>query len=194
MINAKDHKQSYLFDPWDYLGPKRRKLMEESWAGLFRKEILNNLPVSELARHFEDGIGRPTKELYTALGVQILQQMNDLTDEETVEQLAFNTKWHFALDIPDESDEAKYMSLKTLWSLRKVIVESGIDTLLFNQVTDTLARVFSVDTSRQRFDSVHIRSNMKRLGRIGLFVRCIHKFLVNLQRQQANLLLPYRRN
>ena len=187
MINAKDHKQSYLFDPWDYLGPKRRKLMEESWAGLFRKEILNNLPVSELARHFEDGIGRPTKELYTALGVQILQQMNDLTDEETVEQLAFNTKWHFALDIPDESDEAKYMSLKTLWSLRKVIVESGIDTLLFNQVTDTLARVFSVDTSRQRLDSVHIRSNMKRLGRIGLFVRCIHKFLVNLQRQQANL-------
>jgi len=35
MIHTKDHKQSYLFDPWDYLGPKRRMLMEESWAGLF---------------------------------------------------------------------------------------------------------------------------------------------------------------
>lgn len=91
MIHAKDHKQGYLLDPWDYLGPKRRKLMEESWAGFFREEILNNLPVGELARHFEDGIGRPTKELFTALGVQILQHMNDLTDEETVEQLAFRS-------------------------------------------------------------------------------------------------------
>jgi len=187
MIHAKDHKQGYLLDPWDYLGPKRRTLMEESWAGLFREEILNNLPVSELAKHFEDGIGRPTKELFTALGVQILQHMNDLTDEETVEQLAFNTKWHFALDIPDESDEAKYMSPKTLWGMRKLIVENGIDTLMFNQTTDTLARVFSVDTSKQRLDSVHIRSNMKHLGRIGLFVRCIHKFMMNLKRQHGGI-------
>lgn len=132
MIHTKDHKQGYLFDPWEYLGPKRRMLMEESWAGLFRKDILNNLPVRELAKHFEDGIGRPTKELFTALGVQVLQHMNDLTDEETVEQLAFNTQWHFALDIPDESDEAKYMSPKTIWNMRKLIVENGIDTLMFN--------------------------------------------------------------
>lgn len=187
MIHTKDHKQGYLLDPWDYLGPKRRTLMEESWAGLFREEILNNLPVHELAKHFEDGIGRPTKELFTALGVQILQHMNDLTDEETVDQLAFNTKWHFALDIPDESDEAKYMSLKTLWNMRKLIVENGIDTLMFHQTTDTLARVFSVDTSKQRLDSVHIRSNMKRLGRIGIFVQCMHKFMVNLKRQHGDI-------
>ena len=187
MIHTNDHKQSYLFDPWAYLGPKRRMLMEESWAGLFRQEILNNLPVRELAKHFQDGIGRPTKELFTALGVQILQHMNDLTDGETIDQLAFNAKWHFALDIPDESDEAKYMSLKTLWSMRKLIVENGIDTMMFNQATDTLARVFSVDTSKQRLDSVHIRSNMKRLGRIGLFVRCIHGFMVNLKRQHREL-------
>ena len=187
MIHAKEHKQGYLFDPWDYLGLKRRMLMEKSWAGLFREDILNNLPVHELAKHFDDGIGRPTKELFTVLGVQIMQHMNDLTDEETVDQLAFNTKWHFALDVSDESDEAKYMSLKTLWSMRKLIVENGIDTLMFNQATDTLARVFSVDTSKQRLDSVHIRSNMKRLGRIGIFVRTIHRFMVNLKRQHGDI-------
>ena len=188
MIHTKDHKQGYLLDPWHYLGPKRRMLMEESWAGLFREEILNNLPAHELAKHFEDGIGRPTKELFTVLGVQILQHMNDLTDDEAIEQLAFNTKWHFALDIPDESDESKYMSLKTLWSMRKLIIDNGIDTLMFNQTADTLSRVFSVNTSKQRLDSVHIRSNMKRLGRVGIFVRAIHKFMVNLKRQHGELL------
>ena len=51
MIYAKDHKQGYLLGTWDYLGPKRRQLMEQSWAGLFREEILINLPVWELAKH-----------------------------------------------------------------------------------------------------------------------------------------------
>ena len=55
------------------------------------------------------------------------------------------------------------------------------------QITDTLAKVFQVDTSKQRMDSVHIKSNMRRLGRIGILVRCLHKFLVNLKRQYKEL-------
>lgn len=188
MIHAKDHKTGYLFDPWDYLGPKRRKLIDESWAGLFRKHILNELPVDKLARFFTEGFGRPTKELYTVLGVLLLQQTHDLTDEETIAQLSFNLQWHYALDIMGESDEVKYMSPKTLWSMRNMMMEKGIDADMFRQSTDKLAKVFDVDTSRQRLDSVHIYSNMKRLGRIGIFVRSIHKFLVNLKRQHGDLM------
>ena len=187
MIHVKDHKTEYLFDPWDYLGPKRRKLIDESWAGLFRKHILTELPVDEFARFFTEGFGRPTKELYTVLGVLLLQQMHDLTDEETVEQLSFNLQWHYALDISGESDEVKYMSPKTLWSMRNLMMEKGLDTVMFRQSTDKLATVFNVDPSRQRLDSVHIRSNMKRLGRIGIFVRTIHRFMVNLKRQHGDL-------
>ena len=47
------------------------------------KYILCELPVYKVAPYFSDGMGRPTKELYTALGVLVLQQMLDLTDEET---------------------------------------------------------------------------------------------------------------
>jgi hypothetical protein len=36
MIHTRDHQTPYLFDPWDYLGPKRKMLLSESWAGLFR--------------------------------------------------------------------------------------------------------------------------------------------------------------
>ncbi|MBN2290678.1 MAG: transposase, partial [Candidatus Glassbacteria bacterium] len=62
-----------------------------------------------------------------------------------------------------------------------------LDKVVFNKITDRLARVFSVDTTKQRIDSVHIKSNMRHLGRIGLFARGIHKFLVNLKRQQPEL-------
>jgi hypothetical protein len=36
-------------------------------------------------------------------------------------------------------------------------------------------------------DSVHVKSNMRNLGRIGLFARTIKKFLVNLKRQHRSL-------
>jgi hypothetical protein len=34
MITVKDHKTIPLFDPWDFLGPKRRQLLDASWAGV----------------------------------------------------------------------------------------------------------------------------------------------------------------
>jgi hypothetical protein len=183
MIHIKDHKQTEIFDPWSFLSPKRRHLLAQSWAGLFKEEILCELPVGTLAPFFDDGFGRPTKELHTVLGVLILQQIHDLTDEETVNQLAFNIQWHYALNIPEESDSAKYMCPKTLWNMRSIVVDNGLETILFENITSKLAVVFKVNTDKQRIDSMHIKSNMRRLGRIGIFTRTIHKFLVNLKRR-----------
>ncbi|UCG65119.1 MAG: hypothetical protein JSW12_21385 [Deltaproteobacteria bacterium] len=57
MVYTKDRKPVSLFDPWEHLGPKRRKLMEESWAGLFRKEIPCELSVDRIASFFTAGFG-----------------------------------------------------------------------------------------------------------------------------------------
>jgi len=188
MIHTRDHKTGYIFDPWHFLGRKRRKLMDESWAALFREHILCALPVNKVTPFFNEHMGRPTKELYTALGALVLQQTQDLTDQETVAQLAFNLQWHYALDIADESDESKYLCEKTLWSIRSLMIENNLDQYLFEQSADVLAKVFNVDTSKQRIDSVHIKSNMRRLGRIGIFAKSIHTFLVNLKRQHEGAL------
>jgi hypothetical protein len=187
MIHTRDHKTAYMLDPWEYLGPKRRKLLDNSWASLFREHILSELPVSQLTSYYSEDFGRPTKELYSALGALVIQQMHDLTDDEAVAQFSFNLQWHYALDIPGESDEAKYLSAKSLWTLRQRVMETGLDEVLFNITANTLARVFGVDTSKQRIDSVHIRSNMKRLGRICIFSQSIHNFLVNLKRHHREI-------
>jgi hypothetical protein len=187
MFHIKDRKTGQLFDQWSHLGPKRRKLMNESWAGLFRENILPELPVERMGPFFSPDFGRPTKELYAMLGAILFQQIFDLTDEETVTHMAFDIQWHYALDNPEESDGVKYLCPKTLWSLRNLLTDHDLDTVLFQKITDTLAKIFKVDTSKQRIDSVHIKSNMRRLGRIGLLVRCLHKFLVNLKRQYPEL-------
>ncbi|MBU4445040.1 hypothetical protein KJ656_08175, partial [bacterium] len=52
----------------------------------------------------------------------------------------------------------------------------------FEAIRDKLAKLYNVATDNQRIDSVHIKSNMRKLGRIGIFVTSISKFLRNLKR------------
>ena len=164
MISIANHKQELLFDPWSHISPKRRQMLDRSWAGLFRKDILCELPVTELAPFFNQDFGRPSKELHTVIGVLILQQTHDMTDAEAVEQLAFNMQWQYALNIFEESDSAKYMSLKTLWNMRSIVVTNGLETTIFERITDKLASVFNVDTAKQRIDSV--RAHFKKGGKL----------------------------
>lgn len=182
MIKVKDPNQLDIFDPWAFLTPKRRQMLDAGWPGLFREHILPSIPVDKVSKYFDSTLGRPTKEVYSMLGALILQQTFDLTDEETIQQYAFNIQWHYSLNISEESDSAKYISLKTLWSNRNIIAQNDLENDIFNAGTTMLAEVFNVNTDKQRIDSVHIKSNMRRLGRIGIFSQSIHKFLVNLKR------------
>ena len=188
MINVKNPNQRDIFDPWDFLTPKRRQMLEAGWPGLFRRHILPSLPVSTVAKYFTANFGRPTKELYSVLGALVLQQAFDLTDEQTVEQFAFNIQWHYGLNITEESDATKYISPKTLWNSRNTVAANNLEDQIFKAGTDRLQRVFNVDVDKQRIDSVHIKSNMRRLSRIGIFSESIHKFLVNLKRHHSALI------
>ena len=187
MFYTKDHKTLNMFDPFEHLGPKRRKLLESSWAHLFRQEILPDLPVHKLTGIYSELHGRPTKELYAMLGLMIIQQMHDLTDDEAADKFAFDIQWQYALNVTGGSDEEAYISSRTLWSMRNILTEHNLYLPLFESVTDKLAKLFNIDTGKQRIDSVHIRSNMRHLGRIGLFVATVTKFLRNLKRHHKGL-------
>ena len=187
MIHIKDHKQYDMFNPFEYLGPKRLALLQSSWAHLFREEILHKLPAEKLFHLYDEFKGRRTKELFTMLGVVLLQQMEDLTDEQAVRQFAFSIEWHYALNVTDPSDFSSYVSARTLWTMRDTVGRLGLEQSLFENVTGALKKLFELDPSKQRLDSVHIFSNMAHLGRIRIFVKTVRKFLVNLKRHHADL-------
>jgi hypothetical protein len=181
MLTRRDHQSRELFDPWEHLGPKRRRLLEQSWAGVFRGYLLEHLPVKELAIGFCDGRGRPSKDLSVALGALILQQLHDLTDQQTTEAVALNLAWHYALDIRHEPDA--YLCERTLRNYRNRILQSGLDEVLFRTLTDQLIAKIGVDTSRQRLDSTTVQSAIRGLTRLGILVEATHKFLRELKRK-----------
>ena len=55
------------------------------------------------------------------LCLMILQQMHDLTDEKAIGDFMFDIRWRYALDVSGDSDLEAYVSLKSLWSIRKNI-------------------------------------------------------------------------
>lgn len=139
---------------------------------MFRSHLLQHLPVREVAQHFHKGVGRPSKDLHIALGALILQQLHDLTDEQTVEAIALNITWHFALDIRSERDA--YLCERTLRNYRAKIFEKGLDGMIFRSLTDRLIQAIGVDTSKQRLDSTAIRSAIRGLTRLGILVEGIN--------------------
>ena len=92
MIYTKDQKTLNMFDPLDHLGPKRKKLLEQSWAFLFRWKILSNLPVVQVLLFYASDSGAPTKELHSMLGLMLLQQSFDLTDKEGDQTICFQLR------------------------------------------------------------------------------------------------------
>ena len=186
MLINRDHDTESLFDPWRYLGDKRRRLLEKSWAAVFREYLLSELPVAEIGAHFSDDMGRPTKDLSMVLGALILQQLHDYTDRETVEAVALSIQWQYALDIQREEDA--YLCERTLRNYRRLVIERELDQVIFRTLTDKLIASVGVDTSRQRLDSTAIRSAMRSLTRLGTFVETVSKFLRELRRKYPDLL------
>ena len=125
------------------------------------------------------------RRIYTLSSGSNLQQLHDLSDAETVEALAFNMAWHYALDVRSEADS--YFCEKTLRNYRRLFIEQGLDELLFRCLTDRLVQGFSVDTSHQRMDSTALRSAMRALTRLGIVVESISKFARELERYHPGL-------
>jgi len=76
------------------------------------------------------------------LGLVLLQQIEDLTDEETVRQFAFNILWQYALNITDATDFSAYVSPRTLWTMRDLVARHNLYQTLFENVTEHPAKAF----------------------------------------------------
>lgn len=180
MRNIRDHISGDLFERWEHLGKKRLQRLVKSWAGVFHDHVFNNLPVGNIAVEFDAKMGRPTKDIPVILGALVLQQMFNLTDAETADAIAFDIKWQYALDVRSDADLE--VTDRTLRNYRRLVVELGLDEVIFKDVTDELIKAFGVDVSKQRIDSTAFRSAMRELTRLGTFVETVSKFIRELKR------------
>lgn len=178
--------QQDMFGAAGLLPPKKREVCEKSWAGPFRGKALPILlrAEPEFAEFYDEETGRPNRSVALVLGTLILKEAGDLTDEEALDALRFDTRWWCAFELaPEEAD----LCQKTLHNFRAKLLMSGKGALVFRRLTDELIAALGVRVDRQRLDSTHILSNFARLNRLGLFCETIWVFLHALRKGHRDL-------
>ena len=167
------------------MSESKKKRLENTWAVPFRDEILPILIEiePEFAHKYHETQGAPNKPIALMLGLNILQDMFDLSDGETAEAFDFNALWHIALETPP--DQAR-VSLKTIYNFRQILQTDELAKKTFESATDQLIEKFNVRLTHHRLDSTHVLSNMARLSRLGVFTKTIEQFLKKLKKKNPS--------
>jgi Transposase DDE domain len=180
-----DPRQNLLFDPAeDMFSPMAIRYMNSDWPGLFRSQLLQVMPVKELAERFDPIMGAPTKELYSMAGFIFLKEYFDLTIEDAVYHYVVDPCWQFALNV---NPVIASMSHATVERYSRYFRDSALAQKVFHRVTSALIDILELDVSRQRLDSTHIYSDMATFGRTKLMGVTIKRFLKQLKRHDKAL-------
>jgi hypothetical protein len=177
--------QQKLFGVETQVSPSLRTRLESSWALLFRVEILPILFRKEDDYRILYGkTGRPNFSVARLLGLSLLQEWNDLSDQEALDTFSFDMRWRFALDVSDEED---YLSRRSLVEFRRRLAEKDPEMKLvrhvFDNIRDSAIEKLGLSTSNQRLDSTHIISNIRLRGRVALFTNTLTLFLKSLDKE-----------
>ena len=164
--------------------PKKARRLERSWAEVFRNEALPLIDEERFAPMYCADNGRPNRAVQTVLGVHLLKEMFNLTDDEALEQLEFNLLWHHALRLDMEET---HLPQKTLHNFRVRLMQHDGGRLAFQETTDRIIQALGIRTGKQRLDSTHIMSNIATLTRLGLFCETMRLFLRALRWEHPEL-------
>jgi len=153
--------------------------LEQSWPGQFCRHALPLIDEDPFRELYCADNGRPNRPVRLVVGVLVLKEMFDLTDEEALEELDYDVRWQVALG---QTPEEAHCCQKTLHNFRTKLLGNDKAQQLFTQTTGKMLDSLGLSAARQRLDSTHILSNIARLSRLGLFCETLRLFLRELKR------------
>jgi len=173
------HQQLPLTSHVDELPEKLRKRLENSWGGVFYREIYSRIEETPFAVLYADCGSRPNVAVNTLVGLEFLKAGNGWTDEELYDNFSYDIQVRYALGYRQlgEGD----FDLRTLYYFRervsRYMQEKGVNLLneAFEKVTDQQLAAYQVKTGKQRMDSVQVSSNIRQMGRVQLLVEVLQR-------------------
>ena len=173
------HQQIPLTSHVDELPEKLRKRLENSWGGVFYREIYSRIEETPFAVLYADCPSRPNVAVNTLVGLEFLKAGNGWTDEELYDNFSYDIQVRYALGYRQlgEGD----FDLRTLYYFRerlsRYMQEKGVNLLdqAFEMVTDKQLAAYQVKTGKQRMDSVQVSSNIRQMGRVQLLVEVLQR-------------------
>ena len=106
--NPSSFQQLSLFDGYQMLSEKKRQLLADSWAPVFRQDIFPNID-EDLFRPLFDEEGaasRPNSPINVIAGAAILKELFGLSETELEQCMSFDIRFSYALCLDSLSTDA----------------------------------------------------------------------------------------
>ena len=192
MYKKTDPQQS-LFGVETQLSNSLRSRLKGSWANLFRAEILPILLKTEddFAALYGK-TGRPNFSVARMLGLCLLQELYNMSDQQALDTFGFDIRWRYALD---SDDDDAYLSRRSLVEFRRRLTACDPKMTLVRSVFDNISKAainkLGISTSDQRVDSTLVVSNICTRGRLDLFQKTIGHFIESLDKDRFSRIPKY---
>jgi len=181
-IDNSNASQKKMFTLEDELDERLKKKLKKHWSELFFAKIFIRIDESVFSPLYCLNNGRPNFPVNILVGLEILKEMYNLTDEQLFERYHFDFAFRRALGLTDFNEHI--LGEKTLYNFRGAVAEYNKDNQcdlmepVFQILRDDLIAELGTKTGTQRIDSTLIGANIKKMSRLMLF----HKVLSNLAR------------
>ena len=168
------HRQENLFNTLSLMDPRYKKRLENSWAGLFYKNVFCQIDEKLFAPLYSCDNGRPNFPINILVSLEIIKHLKNFIDEVLFEAFAFDYQISYALG--QQTMGGRYFARRTFYDFRgrlyKYTLEHPKEGDMIFQQFETLVQHFikvsQLDTDEQRMDSTQIMSNIKLAGRLAL--------------------------
>ena len=157
-------RQMPLLSPGTQLAEGAQRRLRLSWADGFQRHVLPILlsREAEFSHLYDDATGRPNWSVARLLGLHILQQLQDLTDQQVVDALAFDVRYQHALGLTGED---AYLSRRSHVQFRTRLVAADPQRALLRGVFEAVGAAaiddLKLTSSAQRIDSTLVTSNIR---------------------------------
>jgi len=173
------HWQITMFGSINSLPEKLQKRLEESWAGIFYREVFVRINEELFANLYSDEPSRPNIPVNVLVGLEMFKSGFGWSDEEMYDHFCYDVQVRYALGCRDLSEG--HFELRTTYNFRQRITkhmqESGENLFeqTFEQITDEQLAAFEVKTDKLRMDSTAIASNIRETTRLQLLVEVLQR-------------------
>src|SRR4030043_837171 len=168
----KRHLQPLLISQVSQLPEQQFLRLEQSWAGVFYREVFSRLDESAFSCLYSDLPSRPNIPVNVLVGLEFMKAGFGWSDEELYDEFLYNVQVRYALGYHELG--VGEFDLRTLYNFRQRLSQymqkEGVNLLeqAFEQITDEQLAKFQLKTGKQRGDSTQIASNTRQHGRLQL--------------------------
>jgi hypothetical protein len=195
----KRHIQPPLISEVSQLPEQQFHRLEQSWAGVFYREVFSRLDESAFSCLYSDLPSRPNIPVNVLVGLEFMKSGFGWSDEQLYDEFLYNVQVRYALGYHKLG--VGEFDLRTLYNFRQRLSQymqkEGINLLeqAFEHITDEQLAKFQLKTGKQRVDSTQIASNIRQHGRLQLLVEVLQRVPRMLnetdQDRYAELLKPF---